>query len=344
MKLRWIVQALVWTGYFAFNLVIFSQFQGMAGFIVALSAVLSLSLWVASEGLRAIVLKLDWPVHGARLALGLAILIPLLAAAVQAVVRYTMLSATELGWLVAPPESDFSAGATVVYWLNTMLTLVLWVAIWLGFFYFQRYRSGEIQRWRAEAERQQLELESLRARLNPHFVFNTLNNLRALITENPGAARDAVTRLSSTLRHALYHTDQTRVTLRDELDVVRDYLALEKLHYEGRLQVDENVGGTALDAHMPPMLLQLLVENAVKHGIARVAGTIDISAAMQDSTLRLTISNPREPGDIGKHPGVGLTYLRAQLARLGDRASFRLFERDDRAIAELQIPQPGVTE
>jgi len=208
-------------------------------------------------------------------------------------------------------------------------------------------RQAELARLRAEAERSALERDALRARLNPHFMFNALNNLRALILEDPERARQMVTDLSRTLRHALEHARSEEAVLADELAVVRDYLAVEAVHYEQRLQVHIEVSGEAAQARLPVMALQLLVENAIKHGIAVCpgGGEVRISAQCRDGLLRLQVDNPLGVAAAGNATatatataghGVGLAYLRSQLGRGG---RFHLQPADGRMQAVLEIPQ-----
>lgn len=160
----------------------------------------------------------------------------------------------------------------------------------------------------------------LRAQINPHFLFNALNNLRALVNEDPARAREMLTRLSNTLRHTLQHSARERVPLADELAVVRDYVALEQLHHEERLRVDWQVDPAAMAASVPPMLLQLLVENAIKHGIARTpgGGVVDVRIARDGEKLSLAVGNPGQwkPGS-SDSTGLGLAHLRERLARAG---------------------------
>jgi LytS/YehU family sensor histidine kinase len=194
-------------------------------------------------------------------------------------------------------------------------------------------------RLRAEAARSAMEFDALRARLNPHFIFNALNNLRALINEDTERARDLVTRLSNTLRHALDHGSAGSVPLRRELEVVDDYLEIEKVHYEDRLQVQRDIAPEAAGAELPPMLLQLLVENAIKHGIARTpgGGSLSVQARMEGKLLRLAVENPgRLEGGTRGH-GVGLSYLRSRLAQ--GAGEFTLTQQGDRVRATLDIPQ-----
>jgi LytS/YehU family sensor histidine kinase len=147
-----------------------------------------------------------------------------------------------------------------------------------------------------------------------------LNNLRALVNEDPARAREMLSRLSNTLRHTLQHSAKERVPLADELAVVRDYVALEQLHHEERLRVDWQIDPASAGASVPPMLLQLLVENAIKHGIARTpgGGSVDVRVTRAAEWLRIAVGNPGEwkPGS-SDSTGLGLVHLRERLARVG---------------------------
>jgi LytS/YehU family sensor histidine kinase len=220
-----------------------------------------------------------------------------------------------------------------------MIILWLWIGAWGSSRYFARWRQGEIEKWQSEATQRSLELEVLRAQVNPHFIFNALNNLRALISEDPGRARDMVTRLSNTLRHTLHHSASERVPLVDELALVRDYVALEQLHYEERLHVHWRVAPDAESAHVPPMVLQLLVENAIKHGIActPVGGEIEIDIARDGGRLTVAVSNPGRWAP-GPQAGIGLAHLRERLGRAGGPgAECRIAEEDGRVQVRLTL-------
>ena len=115
---------------------------------------------------------------------------------------------------------------------------------------------------------QQAELRLLKSQLNPHFLFNALNTVRSLIADNPQAAQTAVTHFANTLRYALSAGQQEMVPLSKELEIVRDYLEIESLRFEDRFSVDYSVSDEAGGVQIPAMLLQTLVENAIKHGIA----------------------------------------------------------------------------
>lgn len=146
------------------------------------------------------------------------------------------------------------------------LTFGFWASIYLGFHFLQDRRRVEKESWRLAAELSRARLDALRAQVNPHFLFNALNSLRGLIDENPGRARDAVTRLASILRYSLSTDSDATVPFGTELTVVMDYLELELLRFEDRLTVRKKIHPETLERPIPPMLLQTLVENAVKYG------------------------------------------------------------------------------
>jgi hypothetical protein len=137
------------------------------------------------------------------------------------------------------------------------------------------------------------ELQSLRAQLNPHFLFNCLNSLRHLIVVNPERATSMVTGLAELLRYALVSDQKDTVSLAEELTIVDEYLELERVRLEQRLHVERQVEPSALRAKVPPMIVQTLVDNAIKHGIAELAegGTIRIDARLIGQDLRLVVTN-----------------------------------------------------
>ena len=338
---RQLLQALVWGGYMAVMLVFSRGFGPLGSGAVAIAGVVGFGLWGCSELLRYLALSRGW-LSGSGLALaGKTVLAVLLLPVIPQVVLYLVLTlGVQAGWLSVPGGApNYSPGAIVLYWANSAMPLGLWAGMWVSAQSLRRYRQGEMSRLRAEAARSALEFDALRARLNPHFVFNALNNLRALINEDTERARDLVTRLSNTLRHALDHGTARSVSLARELEVVDDYLEIEKVHYEDRLQVERDIAPGALQAELPPMLLQLLVENAIKHGIARTpgGGRLALSARLESNRLRLVVENPgRLLADTRDH-GVGLNYLRSRLAQ-GD-GQFSLEQRGERVRAALEIPQ-----
>ncbi len=186
-------------------------------------------------------------------------------------------------------------------------------------------------------------MRALKSQVNPHFLFNSLNTLRALIPAELERPREAVTRLADLLRASLASGQRALVPCEEELATVEDYLALEQLRLESRLHVRREVATEALSWPMPPFLLQGLVENAVKYGIAREedGGEITIEIAVRQEALHALITNPGRIGPEADATGLGLKNARDRLRFLfGAGASLRLVQRSDRLVAaELIIPQ-----
>lgn len=318
---RLAVQALLWGSYGLFSLAMIAAFQRLTGSVAFVMLCVAAGLLAASEGLRALALRGGWLDRPpAALLPRIVLLPPLFALGVQFALLLVNWAGLALGLLTFPEGMVRGWGVLLGYTMNTSIMLWLWLAVWLGVSWLQRWRLGEIARWQAQAEARALELQVLRAQVNPHFLFNALNNLRALINEDPARAREMLSRLSNTLRHTLQHSARERVPLADELAVVRDYIALEELHHEERLRVDWHVDPATADASVPPMLLQLLVENAIKHGIARTpgGGVVDVSIQRHGPRLAVAVSNPGQwkPGS-SEGTGLGLANLRERLARAG---------------------------
>lgn len=241
--------------------------------------------------------------------------------------------------MLAQPLPSNPLAANVVYWLNTGIMLGIWCAGWFGWQAITQARRSRMAQLQAEARAAQLQHDALRARLNPHFLFNALNNLRALIPSDPARARQQVDDLSLLLRHALDHGERGAVPLTEELAVVDAYLAMEGIHHEERLQVVRDIDAALLSVAVPPMVVQLLVENAIKHGIAVTpgGGELGLSVALgPDDTVQVAVTSPGQIGQSQPGHGVGLAYLDHALAPLGGRHG--LEQRGGRVRAWIQVP------
>jgi LytS/YehU family sensor histidine kinase len=187
------------------------------------------------------------------------------------------------------------------------------------------------------------ELRALEAQINPHFLFNSLNSIRGLVVEDPQKAQDMITRFAALLRYNLNRERQHTVPFSEEADIVADYLALESVRFEGRLRVQVDVDPAARAIQVPPMILQTLVENALKHGVSRrpEGGEVQISAAANDGKLVLQVTNSGELGSARPaDTQLGLKNIRERLHLLyGDRASFLLQNGNGTVVARVEIPK-----
>jgi two-component system sensor histidine kinase AlgZ len=224
----------------------------------------------------------------------------------------------------------------------TTSNFLTWVAIYFWItLQRHKYRVELHQAQLTEALRS-AQLRVLMSQLNPHFLFNSLNGVRALIADEPAKAQDAVTQLARTLRYTLTWSDEEQVSLRRELEMVHDYLALEALRLAERLNVVREIEPAAADARIPVMLVQTLIENAIKHGIAplKQGGTLRLTARTENRQLLVTVENPRPLGASQSTPGIGLHNCSERLRLLyGSAASLHLDLSDaTRAIASVRLP------
>ena len=242
--------------------------------------------------------------------------------------------------------------------VNGTFLLFIWSACYFGYHIYDRYRRSEVERAQLGAIVKEAELRALKSQVNPHFIFNSLNSLRALIDEDPARARQSVTQLANLLRYSLQSGQHETVPLEDELRIVNDYLALEQVRHEERLQLRLDVAPETLALPIPPMLLQTLVENAVKYGIATrpEGGEIAIIARRENGMLKLQVTSPGSvpaAGEAALSParvaapvstGVGLKNAANRLRLLfGERATLQLRAlAPGSVVAEASIPLPAV--
>jgi len=230
----------------------------------------------------------------------------------------------------------------VFTWIQGSTVFVGWLCVYFFYHLFDRYNRSEIERLWLASSVKEAELRALKSQINPHFIFNSLNSLRGLIDENPDRARQAVTQLANLLRYSLQSGQLETVPFEDELRTVNDYLALEQVRHEERLRVRLDISPGTLTLAIPPMLLQTLVENAVKYGIAprREGGEIAIVARCEHEELRLQVTNPGSLAAGGGSTGVGLRNAAERLRLLfGSRATLDLREDPPGlVIAEVFVP------
>jgi len=211
----------------------------------------------------------------------------------------------------------------VSYTLSDILKYWIIVLGYLGWHYYQAFRERERQAAALATELVQARLQALRMQLNPHFLFNTLNTISALIHENPEAADRMIVRLSELLRRTLDRGDVQEVPLREELEFLRSYLEIEQMRFPDRLTVTFDIEPRTQELLVPQLILQPLVENALRHGILprEEAGRVEISARVVDGRhLELKVRDngsglPAANGSPGRE-GIGLQNVRSRLAQL----------------------------
>ena len=224
---------------------------------------------------------------------------------------------------------------------NWMRYIGVWVIIY--FMYQLLRKSNEIEKAkiRAENNSKTAELELLKSQLNPHFLFNALNSIKALILIDPEKSRDAIVELSELLRFTLQYSKEKLIPLEKELAEVEKYLSLEQMRYGSRLEIQLDKPEFIAYCEIPPAILLTLAENAVKHGIGRLesGGKIIIQYFMKNDLIVIQMSNSGHFEE-NKTSGIGLKQIRARLDALyGATAKFDIRNENGMVISELSIPQ-----
>jgi sensor histidine kinase YesM len=204
---------------------------------------------------------------------------------------------------------------------------------WTSFYYLWHYieinTTSEIDKIRLESTVKDLELRTIKSHINPHFIFNALNSIRALVDENPERARTAITELSNILRSSMQVEKIEIAPFERELNIVKDYLALEHIRFEDRLQIEYNIDDDTLDQQVPPMMLQILVENAIKHGISKhkEGGLVTIISNFSSTHHQLIVENTGHLMEDYNHDGFGIASTENRLKLLyGKLATFEMKE------------------
>ncbi len=213
----------------------------------------------------------------------------------------------------------------------------LWSVFYFTYNYLERYNKS----LKLEATVKEIELNNLKAQLNPHFIFNAMNSIRALVDENPIKSKQAITQLSNILRNSLATDKKGLTKFEDELKIVKDYLSLESIRFEERLKTEYEIATGSSDFWVPPFMIQTLVENGIKHGISQLTegGIITVKTIIIDDELKIQISNSGRYVN-GTKRGLGLTNTVHRLKLLyGDAAYLRISnEKNNFVLTEVKIP------
>lgn len=232
--------------------------------------------------------------------------------------------------------------------LNLAFVLFFWSLFYFSFHYIENYKKAEIENLKWEASINEIELNKLKSQLNPHFMFNAMNSIRALVDENPGKSKDAITQLSNILRNTLQMGKNKVIPFEEELKIVNDYLALESIRYEERLKTNVDIHPDSKQFYVPPLMIQTLVENGIKHGVSKLTagGALEIKTEIRDDKLYVFIRNSGQL-DLQKESesGFGIKNTLQRLKLLyGKSASMNISNEDNKTVlTELVIPK-GIVE
>ncbi len=287
-----------------------------------------------SHVLRTILLKLDI-LNGRPWRIFLVALLGCFLAALLFQFIYEGLQSTLTSHVFFGSNSQF-LGQTIVM----LVVFASWSLVYFVNHYFRAMRKNELDNLKLNSQKQQIELALMRSQLNPHFLFNSLNSIRALISDQPVEAKSGITKLSNLLRNILIYSRREQVSIAEEMAFVRDYLDLEKIRFEERLQYSETLIGHPENFQIPPMTIQSLVENAVKHGINNLknGGMVEIVVKKEHNLLTIEVTND---GAIQHKTdtGVGIANTMSRLRQsFNKEVELTLAEQNQKVSATIRIP------
>jgi sensor histidine kinase YesM len=339
----WITQLSGWVFFALINTVIVLAFDGFSWQKIILILYLCFTGISLTHIFRYVIKKKNW------LTLPLKKIVPrvLVSCVIIGAVMFVLYFGVNLGAGIYH-FSKFKVGTPLIGIFNLSSVTLLWALIYFSVHYFENYRKVQIESLIWEAAVKDFELKTLKSQLNPHFMFNALNSIRALIGEDPMSAQTAVTKLSNILRYSLKMERTETVPLEEEIRTVSDYLALESIRFEERLKFDINISPGSARVEIPPMMVQTLVENAIKHGVSKrtEGGSVSINTSVEDSTLQIFIKNTGriDEKEMLNSGGFGVSNTKHRLSLLyGEAANFTIQNcSDNEVLAKIVIPTGGI--
>ena len=341
-RLYWFSQTIGWLLY----AVIVGVFNILTGNTLSLELILSLlAIYLiglsVSHAFRLVIIKLDW------MRFNIPRLIPriLLGTIVSGVIVYILRSII-IERIIVQNAYEFNLKEAFPDIISSTLLYLIWSLLYFLFHFVTNYKKEEIKNLQWQATKNEVELNKLKSQLNPHFIFNSMNSIRALVNEDPALAKEAITQLSNVLRNSLLMGRQKLISLDDEMKLVNDYLGLEKTRFEERLTIIRNIEEQTEKLLLPPLMLQTLVENGIKHGTSKLpeGGTIEINSSIEKDSLKIVIYNSGTYDEnIKPETGFGIINTKQRLNLLyGEKGVFKIVNDNNRVKTILLIPKETI--
>ena len=231
--------------------------------------------------------------------------------------------------------------ANIIFIILFSILFFLWIISYSVVKAILLLKDNKMNRLELESTLKESQINALKGQINPHFMFNSLNNIRGLILENPAKSREMITRLSEMLRYSLTKSEINTIALDEEIEMVENFIAISKIQLEDRLQFVAEIEETTLKLHIPPMIIQMLVENAIKHGISQIkkGGILLLKIKEENTDLHIQVNNT---GQLSHQKGttqLGLKNIQRRLHLIyGETATFSLSEVENEVIAKIVLP------
>jgi two-component system LytT family sensor kinase len=240
----------------------------------------------------------------------------------------------EIKWII----DNFSHFSSI---LSSFFTILVWTVIYILVKFILNANKNRLESLELNATLREAQLNTLKGQVNPHFMFNSLNNIRGLMLEDVNKSREMITKLSEMLQYALSKNTVDAIALSEEVDMVDNYVALAKIQMEDRLQYEKEIDHETLAIFIPPMIIQLLVENAAKHGISNLknGGKILLKTMLTSSELQIVVKNTGQLSISENSTKLGLKNIKQRLRLLyGPKGQFTLEEVENEVVATIKIP------
>jgi len=341
-KIYWISQITGWSFFVIFNISMISLFGHFTWQRFTTTLYMGFTGVCATHIFRYYTIKRKW------LKLSLKKIIPrtILSSFILGAILYLIILTVSY-FIGYAHFKEMQIGNIIWSLFNLTGIILVWELIYFSVHFFENYKAVEVEALIWEAAVKDYELKTLKSQLNPHFIFNALNSIRALIKENPENAQTAVTYLSNILRYSLKKEHIETVSLADEILTVNDYLKLESIRFEERLKYKIDVDEASKQIEIPPMMIQTLVENGIKHGLSNRehGGEIHLSTSLTNSHLIIEIRNTGKFIDeaLKRSKGFGIKNTKHRLNLIyGERAKFTIEnETEEIVLAKIVIPIEG---
>ena len=338
-RLYWTLQIIIWVSYALLQIIVYSIERDIPARRIVFFIIEALLCFGVTHVFRVVLNKLKW------LNLSVPKMIPRVIASVFAmgfaiyflrVPPSIALDVVNVQRLAFDPKEILGFGLWYVF------LMFIWTLFYFTYHYIERYNKS----LRYEASMIEIELNNLKNQLNPHFIFNALNSIRALVDENPKKSKQAINQLSNILRNSLTFEKKGLTKFDDEMKIVNDYLGLESIRFEERLKTEIDIHPSSNNFLVQPFMIQTMVENGIKHGISKLTqgGIIQVKTLADKNRLKIQIRNSGHMVNGMKRTksgGTGIANTKHRLKLLyGDDASFRIVnENNNFVLTEIIIPQ-----
>jgi len=337
----WLIQFLGWGAY----MLITFGLSYIAGGVILTQKLLLYYLFsvlfsvLGAHSLRFIILKYNWLemptwriiILSVLTALGIAVLFEAFQALYQVYIVPPNFYTSDFEFF----GIDFTFGV-----FFSFIIFSLWFGIYYAYLFIEKSRQQEIKNLQFEASRNEIELKNLRAQINPHFLFNSLNSIRALVEIDQKESKKAITKLSNLLRNSIQLGKNRLILLEKELELVKTYLDIEKIRFEDHIAISYSIDENTLQYKIPPLMIQTIAENAIKHGLSKLedGGNLEIEVKSVGDRLKIRVSNTGEILEKGGNTGVGIINTRKRLSIIfGEEADFDLFEENGMVHAVIEV-------